>query len=162
MVETWRDVPGHPKYIVSSEGRVAKIMKGSQWVQGGERYRRHHLSTTKKSVGTHRIVALAFLGRRPEGMVVNHKNGITTDNRAENLEYVTPSQNRKHAYEVLGDEAVHGEDHHNSKLTDDTVREMRRLYQTGEYSQRKLAEMFGIARSTVEGIVCGKWWKHIK
>lgn len=50
----------------------------------------------------HRIVAEAFIGPIPEGMVVNHKNGNILDNRVENLEIVTPLENSQHAIEVLG------------------------------------------------------------
>lgn len=47
----------------------------------------------------HSIVMQAFVGPRPEGYHINHKNGIKTDNRLENLEYVTPAYNSKHAWD---------------------------------------------------------------
>jgi hypothetical protein len=47
----------------------------------------------------HRIVAAAFIGPCPDGLEINHKNGIKLDNRAENLEYTTRSANMKHAYD---------------------------------------------------------------
>ena len=49
----------------------------------------------------HRLVLDAFVGEKLKGMQCNHKNGIKTDNKLENLEWVTPSQNRKHAYHLL-------------------------------------------------------------
>ena len=45
----------------------------------------------------HRIVMEAFCGKRDD-MLINHKNGIKTDNRLENLEYCTQSENMIHAY----------------------------------------------------------------
>ena len=55
-----------------------------------------------KTVGLHRIVCMAFHGlptaQRPH---VNHKNGVTSDNRAENLEWVSRSENITHAFRVL-------------------------------------------------------------
>ena len=43
---------------------------------------------------------LTFIGTRPEGMVVNHKNGVKTDNRLENLEYITSRENTIHAFKM--------------------------------------------------------------
>ncbi len=45
----------------------------------------------------HRLVAICFIGPRPEGCGVNHKNGIKTDNRLDNLEYLTVAENTQHA-----------------------------------------------------------------
>ena len=48
-----------------------------------------------------------------------------------------------------------------SGLTDDGVREIRRLYATGEYTQQALADMYGVAQSTVSDIIHRKLWTHI-
>ena len=55
---------------------------------------------TRKHFVIAREVAHAFIGVRPEGMQINHKNGIKTDNRVENLEYISPSDNLKHAVKM--------------------------------------------------------------
>ena len=46
----------------------------------------------------HKLVALAFHGERPEGLVINHKNGDRGDSRPENLEYITSQENTVHGF----------------------------------------------------------------
>lgn len=56
----------------------------------------------KKRMSVHRLVAKAFCDGYFDGAYVNHKNGIRTDNRAENLEWCTHAENNLHSYRELG------------------------------------------------------------
>lgn len=51
----------------------------------------------RKTIGLHRIVAKCYIGERPEGYTVNHKDGVKTNNLPQNLEYVTIAENVRHA-----------------------------------------------------------------
>lgn len=102
-IEEWRVVPGFPRYEVSSFGRFRNRITG--------KYLRTHTSCDKyQHIGlvrngkqepklVHRLVAMAFLEDppSPHHTDVNHKNKIKTDNRVSNLEWMTRSQNSKHA-----------------------------------------------------------------
>lgn len=122
MTELWKDVPGYEGYyIVSSLGRVRSVPRIAGNGIGRGRCRpipATVLKTTpdkngyakvvlcvdniRQSVAVHRLVALAFLGEDPHRPYVNHKNGVTNDNRIENLEWVTAAENAHHAIHVLG------------------------------------------------------------
>jgi HNH endonuclease len=64
---------------------------------------------------------------------------------------------RRHPERIL-----RGEQKVDSKLTDEKVREMRRLFRTGNYLQQDLAEMFGVTFGNVHCVVRYKTWRHVK
>ena len=89
---------------------------------------------------------------------VNHIDGDKANNLVSNLEWVTYSENHKHAYRTglrVGAQ-VRGGDHGNAKLTWPKVRKIRAL--RGKLSQRKLASKFDVCKATIQFIHAGKTW----
>ena len=60
------------------------------------------IKTVRKIHAVRKLVALTFLGERPEKLQINHKNGKRDDDRVENLEYVTSQENSLHGWRVNG------------------------------------------------------------
>ena len=106
----------------------------------------------------HRLVAEAFIGPIEKGFEINHKNGIKTDNRVENLEIVTPKQNVRHCH-ATGLTLNHGETHCDAKLTFDDVRDIRR--RAGTVSQADMAREYGVDASCISRIVSRKAWRNV-
>lgn len=102
----WRPIPNLPRYEVNTDGiiRIAKS-KIPMHLQSDGKYLRVSLVTEsgkQKSCIVHRLVAKTYLpSPPPERTFVNHRNGCGTDNRVENLEWVTPSENILHSFHVL-------------------------------------------------------------
>ena len=98
--EIWKEIQDHPNYHVSNHGRLrnpnGKVLMGH--VSNG--YIDFRIGQSKKHIHAHRAVAEAFLENFTHKCVINHKNGIRSDNRADNLECVTQSENIKHAHDI--------------------------------------------------------------
>jgi len=164
--EIWKPVPLFEEYEVSNLGNVRRRREfhtrqmNPSLTTGGYKQVILCQEANKKPFTVHRLVLVAFIGPRPRGHDINHKNGNKTDNRLENLEYATKSENMRHAYQVLKRERARGEDHGNSKLTAEKVLEIRRLAEDG-LDQTEIAARFGITRSNVSAVVCRKSWAHL-
>jgi len=115
---------------------------------------RHGIGTT---TAVHRLVAAAFLGERPKGFTINHKDGNKLNSAPGNLEYVTMQANRRHAIEN-GLWGI-GERNGRAKLTEDDVRQIRMLF--GKMPQHKIGKMFGVKRRAVRSIGLREAWKHV-
>lgn len=179
MTEEWRDIPEYEGlYQVSNQGRVRSLPRvvirsnGTPLSVSGRTLKAAPNSGGYLCVGlskadkqwvprVHILVAQTFIGQRPAGYDINHKNGDKTDNRAENLEYVTRAQNVQHAYDnglIIPDR---GEANGNSKLTAEQVIEIRGRYAEGGISQETLGKEYGINQTQVGFIVRREVWTHI-
>lgn len=180
--EIWKDIEGYEGlYQISNLGRV-KSLEREAW--NGQAYHilkcrilkqrlisTGYLMTTMSKNGkaitplVHRLVAETFIPNPENKPTVNHINGNKTDNRLENLEWCTYSENEQHAWKTglkIPYERKKGEDNSNSKLTDNEVYVIKGLLKETSLNLKEIGEIFDVKRSTINNIKRGVSWKHIK
>ena len=178
MKEEWKKVSGFEEfYEVSNLGRFRSLPKVVNGRWGDTRYKGKLITPTKHSHGygvlslvgedgkvsvrAHKYVAIAFCDN-PEGKpCVNHIDGDKMNNRADNLEWVTHSENTIHAYKTGLMSGKSGSQSHNSKLNDGDVKNIRRLVTGAHFRRDLLAKYYGVSRSTVSDTINRRTWKHI-
>lgn len=114
-MEKWKCIPGTgDRLLVSDQGRVKSLLRDGRILKAvsdkkGYLRLRVTLDREKKSYKIHRLVAEAFIPNPNGKEQVNHINGDKTDNRAENLEWVTNRENASHAIRAgLWDSVIAG------------------------------------------------------
>lgn len=99
-VESWATIKEFPNYQISNLGNVknsqGKILKPELTKKGYLQIKLFN-GSTRKGIRVHRLVAQYFIPNPCNLPHVNHRNGIKTDNKVCNLEWVTPSENNEHA-----------------------------------------------------------------
>jgi hypothetical protein len=115
-------------------------------------------ASDRQRFSVHRMVAMTFLENLDNLPCVNHKDGIKTNNRIENLEWCTHSENSVHAIET-GLSSI-GESHSNAKLTEKDVLEIQRLFEEGK-NDKEITKLFNVTSGVISAIRLGKTWKHV-
>lgn len=173
--EDWRPVVGYEGlYSISNHGRLRRdtatlAYKAGKIIRGHKRgigYLAYSLCRDGKEVCrlAHRLVCEAFHGPCPPGNQCNHLDGNKANNRADNLEWVTPKENVRHAIDVLGwnprfGGAPRGDSHYNVKLSAADIEAILERGGQGRYggpTQSELAKEYGVTRMTVYRVLHGK------
>jgi hypothetical protein len=146
----------YPNYFVNEQGDIFSTKRGGiKKLKAGTTNGYLQVSICNnniKRIYVHRLVAETFIPNPQNKLEVNHKNGIKSDNRIENLEWATKNENMSHAVSM---------GLYRSKLTEEQVIEIRKLYCTKKSSQKQLAKMFDVTYQLISLIVNNKSWKHI-
>ena len=159
--DRWMPIPGYENhYLVSVSGFVmrvgGKVLK-SGTSSGGYQTVSLCQDGVQKSHRVHRLVLLGWVGPCQDGHEVNHINSHKSDNRLENLEYVTRSQNIRHSL-ANGARRANGSDVGTSKLTEAQVLFIRKVQGV---TDQETAEAFGVSRTHVSSLRRGQNWAHL-
>lgn len=179
--EVWKDAVGYEgHYQISNHGRIKSVDRYVTSKTGVKRLLKGRIRKTvlagrdrcyptivcsvagkNKREYIHRLVARAFI-ENPEGKPeVNHVDGDKENNHVNNLEWVTRSRNKFHAYENKLKVAPKGESNGLAKLTEEEVLKIRDLHDNYKVSQKDISQMFNVTQVNVWNIVNRRTWKHI-
>lgn len=172
-MEVWKTIKGFENYQVSSYGNVRSIDRLVPHRTSGELMLKGKLikpyktnsgyisvklykNSKQKSFLVHRLIALYFIENIKKKSYVNHLDGIKTNNKIENLEWVTNSENHIHAYE-LGLK-LRGEKCNMSKLTEEQVIQIRLL---NGMTHLEISNIYNVSRRCIGKILNRETWKHV-
>ena len=172
--ERWKPIAGYEGYyMISSLGRIRSEDRtiphqrtGSRFIQGkilktGLKPNGYTMivlrkENRKETRTIHTLVAEAFLGPRPEGMLVCHGSGGKQDNRLENLYYGSPEQNNGPDKQRDGT-LLAGERNHGTSLRDEDVIAIRSSNAKGV----TLAGLYGVSEQCISDIRNHRRWTHL-
>jgi len=159
----WKTVDGFPRYAVSHDGRVRiqatkHVMRPHIINSGYARVTLHHDGRFRRAQISH-LVAEAFIGTRPEGLEIDHKDGNKLNDAARNLEYVTHSENAKRWNARLQLAGI--KTSWRNKLTRDDVHNIRKLRKRG-WPIRRIARKYGVWYRAIQQIGTGETWAWLK
>ena len=178
ITEEWRPVVGYEnRYEVSNFGNVKSLKRDiitSRCIYKKETFILKFANRTGyhvvklydglakgKSYQAHRLVAISFIPNPNNYPFINHKNGIKNDNRVENLEWCTNSQNVQHAYDTGLTNPKRGEQSSSSILKTTDVLYIRDNYGKNGNSYNSMAKQYNTAPSNIFSIVKRKSWAHV-
>jgi hypothetical protein len=180
--EIWKDIQNFEGlYQISNLGRVKSLDRYIELKNGTNRFVKGRVLKPSKhktkpsyynvilsnkgkrySMSIHRLVAEHFIPNKDGKPQVNHKDGDKLNNKVNNLEWVTYSENTIHSFSIGLSKGRKGENHHNNKLTYKEVRCIKELLVEGELKQSEIANKFKISFRTVSAIKRGVLWRHVE
>lgn len=155
----WRRIPGFSAYEASADGQVRSYRRGPVRLLRPRVGDRGYMVLNviddhgkRRNIPVHSLVALTFIGPRPAGLEIDHKDFDRLNNAASNLEYVTHLENIRRAYRAGRFVNLRGDSARRLRFEFRTVEQMRRLREGG-WSLGRIAKEFGTTKGYVSELV---------
>lgn len=134
--QCWYAIGGHTKYLISNHGKVWSCLKKKELKQYNNGLGYLKVNLDGKQYFVHRLVGQEFVENPNDKPDINHIDGIKSNNHWKNLEWVTKSENTKHAYSIGSMKPMKGDDH-----------PMRKKGHTQEAKEKIRKARLGVSRS---------------
>lgn len=115
----------------------------------------------RKNYIVHRLIAEAFISNPKNKPVINHIDGNVQNNLLTNLEWATVKENSQHAFKTGLSKGRPGLLHHNVKLTEDQVLEIRKLVKQN-IPRKTIAKLYNIHKNHIYRLIVKTRWKHLE
>lgn len=152
------------RYLINRKGDVFSIRSNRIISQRLDKYGYLRVNlyegTKNHTVTVHRLVAKAFVPNPNNLPEVNHIDGDKTNNNADNLEWVSSSENQKHAFMIGLQKSHKGEDNPAARYTEKDARLVCELLTKGRRNA-EIRDETGFSLSFIEKIKYGECWIHI-
>ena len=166
--ERWKEIPGYEGYYEASTlGHIRSVRDERNTYNGKilrprlkpNGYLQYGLTRDGKTrtFKSSRLIAKTFLPNPENKLTVNHKNGIKNDDRLENLEWATISENTQHAVDTGLLKPKMGEDVRGAKITNEQALQISHLLDKG-VDYRIIAQAFGVHKMCIQDIKHGRTW----
>jgi len=156
MVSNFGRIKRNSYYTKRGKYKAARILS-QRPDKDGYRFVTLCYNGISKTYFAHRIVAINFIDNPLNKPQVNHIDGNKQNNHVDNLEWVTDSENRKHAFRI-GLASQSGEKNNATSLKVEDVIEIRNLYNKGGISSDKISKKYDISRGAVDFILNNETW----
>ena len=162
MIFHVRQIPSCPGYFVSDTGRVWGPRKELRLQANADGYLRFTGPGPRGQPKTlvHHVVAEAFLGAKPVGAWVCHRNDLRTDNRMANLYYGDVYTNNSDTFRN-GGRSLAGEAHTHARLTWNQVKRIRQEQNIDRTRLLGLAGQYGVSERAIRHVVERTNWQHL-
>lgn len=165
-MQNWKEIKDYSDYLISNRGLVKSLKFNKETILKPKLDREGYLRVNllkkgkRKTYRIHILVAKHFIPNLLNKPCINHIDGNKNNNFESNLEWVTYSENNKHAINTKLRKITKGEVIGMSKLKPEDIIQIRNLL-SSKMKNFKIAEIYKVSPTNISHIKKGKIWKHI-